>query len=182
MKAKRNKKKNPPKSQKNTNETTTIKVTAEALKNGTVLCALILRFLHDRSRENMFSVLSCLKDSDIWIPAVISMNGQNVDTLGLQDNGIMQPVKGRFTVRPQIIKTKDEKLIMPIYSRRENIKPENIKGFSVANLPYTKCLEMLEGIEGCNEIIVDPYLYNLLLDEDLIKISQKLPSQLGINK
>ncbi len=162
----------------NNQEIKRIKVTPEALKNGTVLCGLILRFLHNRTKENMFSVLSCLKDSAVWIPAKISMDGKDVDTLGLNENGIMQPIKGRFTVRPQILKTKDGNIIMPIYSRRENIKGENIKGFSIANIPYDKCLEMLDGIENCDQIVVDPYLYNVVLDEDLIKISKRLPSRL----
>lgn len=178
MKNKKNKKNIASHTEKE-NTTQTVKVTAEALKNGTVLCALILRFLNNRTKENMFSVLSCLKDSDVWIPAKISMNGQNVDTMGLQDNGIMQPVKGSFTVRPQVLKTKDGEIIMPVYSRRENIKKENIPGFSIANLPYEKCVEMLSGIENCSKIVVDPYLYNVILDEDLIEISKKLPSQIG---
>lgn len=172
-------KKESPAKPSDTSQPQKIKVTAEALKNGTVLCALILRFLNNRTKENMFSVLSCLKDSNIWLPAKISMNGQEIDTMGLQNNGIMQPIKGSFTVRPQIIKMKDGDMIMPIYSRKENIKSENMKGFSVVNLPYEKCLEMLDTIEGCTRIVVDPYLYNVVLDEDLIGISKRLPSQLS---
>lgn len=166
-------------SNKDNGQPKSVKVTAESLKDGTVLNALILRFLNNRNQENMFSVLTCLRDSCVWVPALVNMNGEDMQKLMKKDNPIAIPVKHSMMVKPQIITTKDGELFVPVYSRRENIKSENIKGFSIINIPYVKLLEMIDGMKDCNMIVIDPYLNNLVLDENLISVSKKLPSRLS---
>ncbi len=156
-----------------------VKVTPEMLKNGELLSALILRFLNNRNKENMFTVLSCLRDSNVWLPATVTMDEKDLEVGGEGDNPVMFPVKQKMIVKPQIYKAKDDKLYVPIYSRKENVKSENLKGASLVNLPYEKCIDLLAEIEGCDRFVLDPHLYNVVLDEDLVRISQKLPSRLS---
>lgn len=154
-----------------------VKITAESLKDGTVLNALILRFLNNRSQENMFAVLTCLKDSCVWLPAVVTMKGADIELLA-KENSIAVPVKHSMTVKPQILGTKDGSQYIPIYSRKENMQHESMKGFSSVNLPYVQVLKILDGLEGIDQIVVDPFLNNLVLDDNLIGVSKKLPSHL----
>ena len=44
-----------------------ITITPEMLRDGTVLCGLIIRFINNRTKENMLAVLSCLRDSNVFV-------------------------------------------------------------------------------------------------------------------
>lgn len=167
---------------KRNNERSKTKITADMLKSGEVLSALILRFLNNRNKENMLALLSCLRDSNIWMPARVSNAGRGLEVDTSHGSPIMAPAKHKLVVKPQIYKAKDGNMYLPIYSRRENIKKENVKDFSVVNIPYEQCLEMLDGIPNCSRIVVDPHLYNVALDEDLIKVTKRLPSRLSGRK
>lgn len=161
------------------NSSKKFKVTPEMLQNGELLSALILRFLNNRNKENMFTVLSCLRDSNVWLPATVTADGENLEVGEASENPIMFPAKQKIVIKPQVYKAKDEKLYVPIYSRRENVKSENLKGASLVNIPFEKCIEVLGGIEGCERFVLDPHIYNVVLDEDLVRIAQKLPSRLS---
>ena len=153
-------------------------VTPEMLKSGEVLCGLVVRFIKNRNKENMFSLLSCLRDSNLFVPANVTTNADNLDLNGKKGNSVMFPAKGTLTVKPQYYKAKDGFVYLPLYTRMENARQSNLKGASLVNMPYENCLEMLEASEDCTRFLLDPYLYNVVLDEDLIRISKKLPSRL----
>jgi len=157
----------------------TFKVTPEMLKNGDVLCGLIIRFLHNRTKENMFSLLSCLRDSNVFVPSTISADPTMTEVGGKGDNPIMFPVKQSIKITPQVYKATDGNLYIPLYSRQVNVRPEYLKGASLVNMPYTECLKILKNAEGCSRFVLDPHLYNVVLDEDLVRISGQLPSRLS---
>ena len=155
-----------------------IKITPEALKNGDVLCALIVRFLKKRSKENMMSVLSCLRDSNVFMPAEVAVGGGKE----LIPTQILYPAVQNIVIKPQLMKAGDGKNYLPLFSREINAKAGQLKNFQLVNLPYFKCIDMLEGIEGCDRFVIDPFLYNFVLTEDLIDISKQLPSRLDSKK
>ena len=107
------------------------------------------------------------------------MNGNDMKIGGQGDNPIMFPVQHRISIKPQLYKATDGNVYIPIYSRKENARSEHLKGASLVNLPYLKCVEMLEENDSCSRFVIDPHLYNVVLDEDLIEISKKLPSRLS---
>lgn len=153
-------------------------VTPEMLANGDVLCGLAVRFVKNRNKENMFSLLSCLRDSNLFVPANVTTDTNNMEIGGKGANPVMFPVKNTITVKPQLYKAADGHIYMPLYTRKENARAEHLKGASLVNMPYENCLELLAASEDCTRFVLDPHLYNIVLDEDLIRISQKLPSRL----
>lgn len=153
-------------------------VTPEMLASGEVLCGLAVRFISNRNKENMFSLLSCLRDSNLFVPANVTTDSDNMDIGGKGANPIMFPVKNTITVTPQLYKASDGFVYMPLYTRKENARQEHLKGASLVNMPYENCLQLLEAAQDCTRFVLDPHLYNIVLDEDLIRISKKLPSQL----
>lgn len=156
-----------------------VKITAESLKDGAVLCGLIVRFINNRSKENMFSVLSCLRDSNVFVPCEVNMDGRDMEIGGNGDNPVMFPVKHKVAIKPQLYKATDGNVYMPFYSRQENAKPSELNGASLVNLPYEQLVQMLKDNDECSRFVVDPKLYNVVLDEDLIRISMELPSRLS---
>ena len=71
-------------------------VKRETLEGGNVLRALVAQFNNDRTEQNLFALLRCLRDSFIWIPcnAVISnedaeqfLNAQKGDVILLAGKG-----------------------------------------------------------------------------------------------
>ena len=156
-----------------------ITITPEMLRDGTVLCGLIIRFINNRTKENMLAVLSCLRDSNVFVPCAVYMNDRDMEVLGGSDNIIAFPVKHKITIKPQLYSATDGNVYMPFYSRRENAKPSELKGASLVNLPYMQLVKMFENNDDCNGFVVDPKLYNVVLDEELIKASARIPSKLS---
>ncbi len=158
------------------------KVTAETLRDGTVLCGLIIRFINNRTKENMFSLLSCLRDSNVFVPCEVNMDGRDMEIGGKGDNPVMFPVKHKIQIKPQLYRDKDGKVYMPFYSRQENAKRSELRGASLVNLPYEQLVNMLADNDECSMFVADPKLYNVVLDEDLVRISMELPSRLSPSK
>ncbi len=156
-----------------------IKITPEMLKDGTVLCGLVLRFINNRNQENMFSLLSCLRDSNVFVPCEVNMNGSDLEIGGRGDNPVMFPVHHKMTIKPQLYKATNGNVYMPFYTRQENAKPSQLKDASLINLPYMQLVDMLHDNESCSGFVADPLLYNVVLDEDLVRISTELPSRLA---
>ena len=152
-------------------------ITPEMLRDGTVLCGLIVRFINNRSNENMMAVLSCLRDSNVFVPCTVNEGGSSVEAMA--DNPVIFPAMQRLEIKPQLYRAKDGNAYLPFYSRRENARRQYLQGASLVNMPYLKAVEMLSSIEMCSRFVVDPHLYNVTLDEDLIKISTELPSRLS---
>lgn len=158
-----------------------IKVTADALRDGTVLCGLVLRFINNRNQENMFSLLSCLRDSNVFVPCEVSLDGQP-ELTKIGDGPVMFPAKQNVKIVPQLYKATDGNIYLPFYTRQENVKPSELHGASLVNMPYMQLVEMLKDYDDCSRFVVDPKLYNVVLDEDAIRVSAELPSRLSRNK
>lgn len=152
------------------------KITPEALKNGDVLCALIIRFLNNRSEENLLSVLSCLRDSNVFMPAQVSVGGGKAIP-----NPVLFPTVQNVIVKPQLLKAKDGNVYIPLFSREINAKAGELKQATLVNLPYMNCVEMLSQTEDCGRFVIDPFLYNFVMDEKLIEVSRQIPSRLEKN-
>ncbi len=150
-----------------------IKITAEALKNGDVLCALIVRFIHNRNEANMMSVLHCLRDSNVFMAVDVAVSRE-----GEAPSEPIVLVKRQLMVQPKILSAADGFNYVPLFSREINSKAGLLKNAQLVNLPYLKCIEMLRGMDNCSRFVVDPFLYNFVLTENLIDISSKLPSKL----
>lgn len=154
-----------------------IKITPEALANGDVLCALIVRFLKNRTEENMMSVLFCLRDSHVFMPAEITIGGNKIDT-----SQPIYPAVQNVVIKPQLMKAADGNNYIPLFSREINAKAGELKKANLVNLPYIKCVDILEEAENCSRFVIDPFLYNFVLTENAVDISKHLPSRLDSQK
>lgn len=154
-----------------------VKITPEALANGDVLCALIVRFIKNRTQENMMSVLFCLRDSNVFMPAEVTIGGNKIDT-----SQPIYPAVQNVVIKPKLMKAADGFNYVPLFSREINAKAGELKKADLVNLPYLKCVEILEGIENCGRFVIDPYLYNFVLTENAVDISKQLPSRLDSRK
>ena len=150
-----------------------VKITPEALANGDVLCALIVRFLKNRTEENMMSVLFCLRDSNVFMPADVTIGGKEIDK-----SLPIYPTVQNISVKPQLMKAADGNYYIPRFSREINAKAGELKKANLVNLPYMKCIDILENTKMCKRFVIDPYLYNFVLTENAIDISKKLRSRL----
>ena len=80
-----------------------------------------------------------------------------------------------------MMKAADGYNYVPLFSREINAKAGQLKDYSLVNLPYIKCIDMLAQLDNCSRFVIDPFLYNFVLTENLIDISKKLPSRLDSN-
>ena len=150
-----------------------VKITPEALANGDVLCALIVRFLKKRTEENMMAVLFCLRDSNVFMPAEVTIGGKEIDK-----SMPIYPAVQNISIKPQLMKAADGNYYIPLFSREINAKAGELKKANLVNIPYMKCIDILENTKICTRFVIDPYLYNFVLTENVVNISKNLPSRL----
>ncbi len=146
----------------------------EALRNGEVLNVFAQRFSSDRTKENMIGVLSCLRDTFVFVPAKVKVDGIDPAELAAKGNPVMLPAKKAIAISPQILASSGGDRCIPIYSLKEHIQKDKLMGYSVINMPYVKVVEMMRSLGKCDKLVLDPFSYNIMLTEKLIDISLKL--------
>ena len=119
------------------------------------------------------SVLFCLRDSNVFMPAEVTIGGKEIDK-----SMPIYPAVQNISIKPQLMKAADGNYYIPLFSREINAKAGELKKANLVNLPYTKCIDILENAEKCSRFVIDPYLYNFVLTENVIDISKHLPSRL----
>ena len=60
----------------------------EALMDGHVLRMFISQFMREQSKENLFNILYCLRDSYVWIPATYNLTPEQEAQLHKMQKGI----------------------------------------------------------------------------------------------
>ncbi|WP_295631810.1 SseB family protein, partial [uncultured Intestinimonas sp.] len=101
------------------------KVSPKTLENGKVLCYLKLRFLEDIGDEQaMAALLSCLRDSNVWVPCQVRMEAEDLEQFQAAKAGEIITTQEETRLVPDILRAKDGALYFPMFSQREQIPEE----------------------------------------------------------
>ncbi len=138
------------------------KLTKEALADGKVLRYLVDRFYEKRQEDRLEAVLTCLRDSEVWVP-LTSPVPKGEDPLNRWD--ILSHTDGaRFFVA---------------FSQMEAV-PEEYAGDRVwERKHFMDCVSRFRKTDTVEGIVLDPFSRSMILDSDLIGYVFTLPSQLG---
>lgn len=153
-------------------------ITAEILEDGKILTALIARYSEESTRDNLISILRCLRDSQVWVPMNLNISDEDAEQFINSKKGDIVKSKDSIHLKPDILRTDDGTLFFPVFSQSEQMPYEYIQHFSTINLPFTQCVEMTEKMSDVDNIVVNAFTDRLLLDHQLQNIIRKLPSEL----
>jgi len=128
----------------------------ELLENGERLSLLIRKYME--SKENAHEVFSCLRDSKVWVlipnpPKDFSNNQVS-------------------TLTPDVLQSsKTQEKMIPIFSQPEQIPPDYSKGNrAILHTPFLVVCEMLDRYADVSNIIINPFIDNLVLSKNFINM------------
>ncbi|MCI8496996.1 MAG: SseB family protein [Clostridiales bacterium] len=153
-------------------------VNPKALENGEVLVRLKWEFLKARSREALFPLLCCLRDSVVHVPmnAILSEEDQK-RIAGMKSGGHWQNNE-EIGLKPDILKAPDGKLWFPVFSRVKEI-PEHYKNhFSIIPMKAVECVRIAHTVQDVEGIVLDAFSDTVSLPFQMADIMEQLPSQL----
>lgn len=155
-------------------------VNPETLENGKVLCYLKLRFLEDIGDEQaMTAFLTCLRDSNVWVPCRIGMEAEDLEQFQKAKTGEMITTQNETRLEPDILQTKVGELYFPIFSQREQIPEEYGAHFSLLSMPALRCLSMAHAIQDVEGLVLDAFTRPLMIPFQIADSLPEFPSRLA---
>ena len=129
----------------------------EAMESGELLLALQYQYAQNRNRDNLVMLLSCLRDSSVWMPVV--------KVPGKED-------------RPDLLQSSDGKSWIPVFSRQEQMPESCRKRFSVVSVPVTDAIRLAHRTREACGLVLDAFSpITTALPLDLADVILRLPSR-----
>ena len=125
----------------------------KTLEDGSVLLFLKHRFVKNPTQANMISILSCLRDSKVFVPMTEEMKPTSI-----QDG---------------------EYYYLPIFSNEEQIPEKYGSQFAVIKISVLECLSMAKSYENIYGLILDPFTEKVILVYALADMIPKISSKLA---
>ncbi len=153
-------------------------INPEALRDGVVLFRLKQEFLKKQSRENLFPLLCCLRDSVVQVPMNVILGEEDQESLKKMKPGELWKSGEDIRMKPDILKAPDGKLWFPVFSQEKQIPESYKKNFSIVPMEMLHCIEMAHHTRDVEGLIVDAFSDAVSLPFQLADIIKELPSQL----
>ncbi len=116
------------------------------LEDGSVLLDLKKAYLEDDSEENLYALLSCLRDSEVVVP--VSSDAEGV-------------------VAPDILQGPDRNLYFPVFSQEAQIPEDYDESSSGVRLPMLRCIRLAHESQGTTGLVLDAFTDVLMLPFEL---------------
>ncbi len=152
-------------------------VKRETLEGGKVLRVLVEQFKNDRTEQNFFGLLRCLRDSFVWIPcnAVVSEDDME-QFLNAKKGDVVQSMND-IKLEPDILQNGDE-LFLPIFSNCEQMGEDYGSRFSKVEKHTFEAMNMAMARENVVGLVLDAFTNPFVIEKDLFEIIGKLPTNI----
>lgn len=151
-------------------------VKREVLENGNVLRALIVRFLNEESRENLIPVLSCLRDSFVWIPGHLIMSDEDMEKFANGKEGDIISNSSDMKFEPDILQNGEAKFF-PVFSSVEEMG-EYGNGFSKMQRHFFEAMSYTMGKEETVGIVVNAFSTPFIVPKEWFDIIGEIPTNI----
>lgn len=152
-------------------------VNEEVLRSGKILIYLRDQFLANRSKETLFPLLNCLRDSKVIVPVSMAMSKQDAEKFAKSKAGETVTASGPIRFRPDILK-KGEKCFLPMFSNKEQIPANYRENFSTISVSVLQCLEMAKKNQKICGLVLDAYTKPVVLEYPVADLIPKFESKL----
>ena len=151
-------------------------VKREVLENGNVLKALIIRFMNEQTRESLMPVLSCLRDSFVWIPGQIIMSEEDMEKFANGKEGDIISNSSDMRFEPDILQKGEEKFF-PVFSSVEEMG-EYGNGFSKMQKHFFEAMSYAMGKEETVGIVVNAFSTPFIVPKDWFDVIAEIPTHI----
>ena len=143
----------------------------EVLKDGKVLNELIQRFIKEPTGENLYSVLLCLIDSDLYVPMNMNISIEDIELLKNSKVGEEISLNNDLRFKPDWLKNpNNNKLYFPIFSTVKDATEEYSKNFSWINLDIDTCINLADSNNECSGLILNAFTTPIIIEDDIYKV------------
>ena len=146
----------------------------EALKGGGVLRALVAQFYADRTEQNLFAMLQCLRDSYVWIPYLVKIGDADIEKFRHAKEGETVTLDAEARLVPDILKNGDS-LFFPVFSGLDQMG-EYGSHFSKMEKHFFEAMAMAMAHEEVVGIVLDAFTRPYVLEKGFFDIVGKLPT------
>lgn len=147
----------------------------EMLEGGHIVTELIKDFLVNKTEENLKTLMSCLRSSDVFISVEVQFSEEDRKMFAGMNPGDKISPKDKVKINPGIIRTKEGKVYFPVFTMKEKIPEDRMKNASVMKIPFTECIKMTMAGKDTEAMVVNPFSDNFLLNKPNLEIISKLP-------
>lgn len=152
-------------------------IDAKTLESGKVLLYLKHNFLENRSRETLFPVLSCLRDSQVIVPMNVTICKEDEEMFKNAQAGDTVSICGDIRLKPDILQNGDS-FFFPMFSNMEQIPEDYGAHFSTINLSVLQCIEMAKSYKQVGGLVLDAFTEPMVLEYGIADIILQLESRL----
>ena len=151
-------------------------VKREVLENGKVLQILIEKFVNNRTEENLYAALRCLRDSFVWIPGNLIMNKEDKEKFINATVG--ETVTNDFDMKfePDILQNGEDKFY-PVFSNVEAMGKYG-NNFSKIEKHFFEAMSYAIGKEETIGIVVDAFTNPFVVPKDLFENISEIPTNI----
>ena len=151
-------------------------VKRETLESGKVLEVLIERFIKDRTEQNLFPILGCLRDSFVWIPGTMVMSEADAEKFKNAHKGDTITSDFDMKFEPDILQNGDEKFY-PVFSSCEAMG-EYGNGFSKIQKHFFEAMSYAMGKEETVGIVVNAFSTPFVVPKEWFEGISQIPSNI----
>lgn len=152
-------------------------VKREILADGKVLRALILQFEEKRTEQNLIGLLTCLRDSFVWIPCNVEMNDTDTKKFLGAKAGDTITAEGNIRMIPDILQNGEE-LFFPVFSSNDQMGEDYGSHFSKVQKHLFEAMSMAMARKDVVAIVLDAFTHPFVIEKKLFDLIGRLPSQI----
>ncbi len=140
--------------------------TSEQLKDGSAVRKLIERFQKKNTPENLTALFKVFNYITVIVPV----------TINEEKSGEIDATSGKREVSftPDKIKDTEGNLYLPLFTSRDQMKPEYAANFTAAEMSFNQCMAMAEKMKDTKGIIVDFQSNFFVIKKEFFTLIRKL--------
>lgn len=150
----------------------------KVLEDGNMLLYSKYKFLENRREDNLFLLLSCLRDSQVIVPMNATISKEDEEMFLKAQAGDTVSTHKEVRLKPDILQN-GEKFFFPMFSNADQIPEEYGSRFSTITLSVLQCIEMAKSYKNVCGLVLDAFTEPMVMEYDLADLIPELESRLA---
>lgn len=132
-------------------------------------------FFNNPSHETLANLLGALKETALFIPMSIQMDKKDQEKFLKGKKGDLIQIEHDMKMKPDILKDKEDKLFLPIFSDKEQIPQDYAQKFSQIQFPTIQCIQMAHAIPNLSGLVLDAFTEPFLMPFEIADVLLNIP-------
>lgn len=149
----------------------------EALMDGHVLRTFISQFLQQQSKENLFNILYCLRDSYVWIPATYNLTAEQEEQLHKMQQRTAGDNGDGIHFQPDILMDGNS-AFLPVFTSEDQMEQEYGREFTRIQKHFMEAMDIAESNPQLTGIVIDAFTEPFTVIRKNFNMIRTLPSSM----